>query len=215
MVTVSGAAMAQESKPKEAGLYMGPRFIGSFGKTQSVKARGFNGARLVENNDDEVAGGAGVIGWRFYNFPARVEVEAGQRVRFDLDVKDLGPPTIDYEVDVGTTQAIINAILEWRNSSSLTPFIGFSTGWAQHQASTQRTNLANQFQRQEQEDQDNIVYGGLVGVNWRFAESWSAEFMYRFINLGEVSTGKLTAGESIESDDYISHDLLFSAYYHF
>ena len=59
------------------------------------------------------------------------------------------------------------------------------------------------------------MFGGLVGVNWRFAENWSAEFMYRYINMGEVSTGNLTFGEKIESDDYTSHDLLFSAYYHF
>ncbi len=210
-----GVAAAPMAERKLGGLYMGARFIGSFGEMHSVKDRGFRGAGDVENDTDEVAGGAGVIGWRFHNFPARVEVEAGHRVRFDLDVRDIGPPLIDYEVDVGTTQVIINAVVEWRNSSSFTPFVGFSTGWAQHQASTQRTNLATQVQRKDQNDEDNLVFGGLVGVNWRFAQNWSAEFMYRYINMGEVSTGNLTFGEKIESDDYTSHDLLFSAYYHF
>lgn len=209
----TGSASAQQDV---GGHYLGIRAIGSLAKVDDTNTRGFLGSSLVQNDDDEVAGAAGVLGWAFREFPARVELEAGYRFRFDWDVRDVAPArTVDYEINVATVQAVVNTILEWRNSSSFTPFVGATVGWARNIADTQRTVLATQFQFDEETSKDNLAYGGLAGVSWRLAESFSLDLMYRYINLGEVETGVVATGEVISSDDYTSHDILFSAYYHF
>ena len=219
VTTGAGGALAQDEEAEKfdvSGAYIGIRGIGSFGEMHDVDNQGFMGRQNTENDTDEVAGVAGVVGWTFYNFPARVELEFGHRFRFDLDVRDQQTfTTIDYEVDVATWQAMVNAILEWRNSSSFTPFVGLTGGWARHEASTQRSNLGTGLQTKNNQTTDNLAIGGLLGVNWRFVENFSVEFMYRYIDMGQVSTGTLTTRDKVESDNYTSHDLLFSAYYHF
>lgn len=200
-----------------AGPYFGIRAIGSIANLEDTETTGFTGPTLVENDSDEVAGPAFVGGWVFHNFPLRAEIEAGYRVRFDYDVRDLAPGgTIDYEMDVATTQVLVNMILEWRNSSSFTPFVGGTVGWARNHMEIQRSNLATGAQTTPDNDQDNIALGGMAGINWRFADSWSTDLIYRYINLGPVESGVIPGtGETIEADGYHSHDVLWSVYYHF
>jgi len=210
----AGPLSAAEHHP---GGYLGIRAIGSAAWMKDVTTTGFTGRPLIQHEEDLVAGPAVVGGWVFHNFPLRVEVEAGHRVRFDLDVRDVGTPmgTIDYEVDVATWQVLINALLEWRNSSSFTPFGGITFGWTLNEATTQRTVLNGQAQVVRDETEYNIAYGGVVGLNWQFTENWSTDVMYRLINLGEVKTTRFPGGDQISSDDYLSHDVLWSLYYHF
>ena len=200
-----------------AGPYFGIRAIGSIANLDDTDTTGFAGPALVENDSDEVAGPAFVGGWVFHNFPLRAEIEAGYRVRFDYDVRDLAPAsTVDYEMDVATLQVLVNLILEWRNASSFTPFVGGTVGWARNSMDIQRTVLATQAQVTPDNNQDNIAWGGLAGVNWRFADNWSTDLIYRYINLGAVESGVIPgSGETIESDAYHSHDVLLSVYYHF
>ena len=197
--------------------YLGIRAIGSIADIGDTSTRGFAGPTLVENDTDQVAGPAIVGGWIFKNFPLRAEIEGGNRFRFDYDVRDIAPGgTIDYEIDVMTWQILLNTMLEWRNSSSFTPMIGASVGYARNKAEIQRTNLVTQAQITPENSTDNIAWGGLVGVNWAFAENWSADLIYRYMNLGHVETGVIPGtGETIEAEDYTSHDVLFSIYYHF
>ena len=209
-------------RPAEAGdllnrPYVGIRAIGSVAKLGDTTTRGFGGPTLVENDSDLVAGPAIVGGWVFKNFPLRMELEAGNRYRFDYDVRDLAPASVvDYEIDVRNWTVLLNTIFEWRNSSAFTPMIGASVGWSRNHVDVQRTVLATQAQIKPENNHDDIAWGGLLGVNWHFAENWSADLLYRYINLGDVQTGMLTgAGDSIEAEDYVSHDVLISVYYHF
>lgn len=201
----------------DSGAYVGIRAIGSaFSEIRDVETRGFTGTADVQNDTDQVAGPAGVIGWRFKNFPLRTELEAGYRVRFDLDVRDqAGVNTVDYEINVATAQVVVNAIVEWRNQSAFTPFLGGTVGWARNYADTQRTVLATQAQVTQEEETDNIAWGLMAGVDWRISQNWSADIAYRFIDLGEVETVRFAGGDQISSDHYFSHDVLFSLYYRF
>lgn len=201
----------------DTGAYVGIRAIGSaFSEIRDVETTGFNGTADVQNDTDQVAGPAGVIGWRFKNFPLRTELEAGYRVRFDLDVRDqAGAGTVDYEINVATAQVLVNAILEWRNKSSFTPFLGGSVGWARNYADTQRTVLSTQAQVDREQETDNIAWGIMAGVDWRISRNWSADIAYRFVDLGEVETVRFAGGDQIASDHYFSHDVLFSLYYRF
>ncbi len=212
MVWLAGPASAQDG---EGGFYIGVRGIGSIAEVDDVDSNGFVGAENVENDDDEVAGVGGIIGYRFEDFPLRTEIEGAYRFRFDLDVRDQGPPTIDYETNIATTTVLFNAFLEWRNESDFTPFVGGSVGWARNSADNDRHNLVNGASQSDDTDEDNVAWGAMAGVDWRFLESVSAELAYRYINLGDVDAGSFSGGDSIDADDYTSHDILLSVSYRF
>ena len=196
--------------------YVGVRAIGAYAKVDDVKVTGFGGPADIENDTDTVAGIGGVIGTRFRDIPVRLELEFNHRFRFDFDVRDTQTGNvIDNEMNIKTNSALVNAALEWRNETDFTPFFGVSAGWARHTVETERTALATQVETERDEDKDNFAWGGLLGVDWHFAESWSAQAAYRYIDLGEVRSGVGPAGDSIEADDYISHDFLIGVLFHF
>lgn len=213
---VQTAAAQAAAEPGRGGFFIGVRAIGSIAQMDVASTSGFAGAPTVENDSDEVAGLAVIAGYTFDQLPMRAELEVAHRFRFDLDVRDTAmPPIIDYEMDVATTSAIASVILEWRNETSFTPFVGGSLGWARNSTETQRTNLGTSVQTTQDNDEDNLAWGGLVGVDWEFAEGWVAELAYRYINLGEIDTGVVGPGGRITAEDYVSHDVLLSTAYRF
>lgn len=197
------------------GFYVGIRAIGSLSDLDDVNTSGFTGAANVEHDDDAVAGLGGMVGYRWQDLPLRTEIEGSYRFRFDLDVRDGGPPTIDYETNIATTSVLFNTFVEWRNDTDFTPFIGGSIGWARHSTENDRTNLATQAKESDDADKDNLAWGAMAGVDWLFLENVSAELAYRFINLGDVDAGSFSTGDSIDADDYTSHEVLLSFSYRF
>lgn len=219
IAVVFGLALAAVS-PAAAGeddgsVYGGVRVIGSVAAFGGVDTVGFTGATEVESARDEVTGVAGVLGYSFGRFPFRAEVEVVRRFRFDFDVRDLAAPTIDTETNVATISALASAIIEWRNDTDFTPFAGVTAGWARNSTDTRRLNLATQASTDTDEDTDNFAYGGFLGLDWSLSENWSAEFAYRYLNLGAVETGAVDTADGVSAEDYISHDVLFSIFYRF
>lgn len=212
LVAASGPAAAQEFP---AGIYLGLRGVGSLSSLDDVSTSGFAGGTQTQNDSDSVAGLGGFVGYRWQDLPLRTEVEAAYRFRFDFDVRDQGAPVIDYEANVASITVLFNAILEWRNESDFTPFIGGTVGWARHDSETTRVNVPTQASVSQDTTKDNLAWGGLAGVEWEFAEHWSAGLAYRYINLGEVDAGSFSGGDSVSADDYTSHDLLLSFSYRF
>ena len=211
-----GTAHAAAAAGPQGGWYLGLTAIGAYATMDDFKTDGFAGPAIIEHDDDWVAGLAFKAGYSWREIPVRAELELSHRYRFDLDVKQQAPGAlIDYEGNVGTTSLLFTGILEWRNSSAFRPFVGLTLGWAHHFTDTERTNLLTGEQRGRDRRQDNFAWGGVVGVDWDFAQRWSAEAAYRYINLGKVTTGTLFTGERIEGEDYVSHDLLLSILYRF
>ncbi len=216
---VFGVALAAAA-PAAAGegygtVYGGLRVIGSYVKADGITTNGFTGTTRVENDDDLVAGIAGVLGYSFRRIPFRIEVAADYRFRFDFDVRDVVPEIIDYEMNVATTSALASAIIEWRNDTEFTPFVGVTAGWVRNTTNTKRVNLMTRVKTENEQVVDSFAYGGVVGVDWGFSERWSAEIAYRYLNMGEVETGTFSATDSISADDFISQDVLFSILYRF
>jgi len=212
-IIVAGGPAAAQEFPE--GVYIGIRGVGSLASFDDVNTSGFVGAKQIQNDDDSVAGIGGFVGYRWQDLPLRTEIEAGYRFRFDFDVRDQGAPAIDYEANVATLTVLFNAILEWRNESDFTPFIGGTIGWARHSSDTTRVVVPTQASVSEDTDKDNLAWGGLAGVEWGFTEHWSAGLAYRYINMGEVDAGSFSGGDSVSADDYTSHDLLLSVSYRF
>jgi opacity protein-like surface antigen len=209
----AGGTVSAQALPE--GVYLGVRAIGSLVELDDVDTDGFAGATDVQNDSDTVAGLGGVVGYRWADIPLRTEIEAAYRFRFDFDVRDQATPAIDYEANVESMTVFFNALLEWRNESDFTPFIGGSIGWARHSSETTRVVVPTQASVSQDTDKDNLAWGAMAGVDWAFTEHWSAGLAYRYTNLGEVDAGSFSGGDSVSADDYTSHDVLLSFSYRF
>lgn len=197
-------------------LYIGVRAIGAYSMMNDTQTSGFTGTTQIEHDTDSVAGLGVVFGYVVPRIPVRVELEVVRRFRFDYDVRELRPTTtIDDEANVSTTSALVSGILEWRNESAWTPYVGGSIGWARNSTHVTRTNIGTQTESSRDTDSDNFAWGALVGVDWAFARNWTAGFAYRYTNLGEVDAGRAPTGDQFTADSYTSHDLLLSLIYRF
>ena len=119
-------------------------------------------------------------------------------------------PTATHDVPEDVT-----IVVEFSEIIDAAPFIGATIGWARHSADTERNLQDTNVFITDESDTDNLAYGGLVGVNWAFAENWSSEFSFRYLVLGEVNTGVFPTGESISVDEYDSQDFLITVKYDF
>ena len=195
------------------GYYVGFQLTGSRAKLDDFSTTGTNEFGVIDTKD-LVAGAGGVLGYRWRGIPIRTELEAGYRFRFDFDSRDhVGP--VSFKTDIATITFLYNIAYEYRNSTSFTPFIGATVGWARHSASVDRNLQNTPGQFNSVEDTDNFAYGGFASVNWAFSDHWSSELSYRYIQLGEVNTGTVSTGESLTAGEYSSQDFLITMKYGF
>lgn len=221
---MAGLAQA-DAAPLRPGGYLGIVGIGSngtvghseFGRTD------FNGFQQpgISQRTDDVAGLGLVAGWRLRDLPFRFELEGSYRFRFDNNVHDdldsgTGRRAV-YHSNIATVEVLAAALYEWRNTSSFTPFLGLTAGWSHHVNDTTKYDVGGPLPgRQEfRAIEDNFAYGALAGVEWTFADAWSAAFTYRLMNLGGTESGRAAGGQSVHNGSYAVQDLMLTVTYHF
>ncbi|MDH3699721.1 MAG: outer membrane beta-barrel protein [Alphaproteobacteria bacterium] len=215
-LAVFGMAVLFASTAQSAdrtGPYLGLRLVGSVAKVIDESATGFNGTFITNTDSDLVGGGGGVFGYRWAGLPIRTEVEIAHRVRFDWGVRDGGPPVLGYENNLESTNVLFNVLYEHRNPSSFTPFIGGTVGWARNRSQVDRTVIGSGTVQSKSNTVNNVAWGVMLGVDWAFTSNWSAEFAYRYIDLGEASSGLFAGGDGFDANQYSSHDILISILY--
>ncbi len=211
VATVAQSGVAQSGN--RTGPYIGLRLVGSVAKVTDESATGFNGSFISNSNSDIVGGGGGVFGYRWAGLPFRTEVEIAHRVRFDWGVRDSGPPTAGYENNLESTNVLFNLLYEHRNPSNFTPFIGGTIGWARNRSEVTRDVIGTTNRVRASNTDNNVAWGVMLGVDWAVAANWSAELGYRYIDLGEASSGLFAAGDGFSANTYSSHDILISVLY--
>jgi opacity protein-like surface antigen len=209
LVTAVSPAAAED----RAGFYAGLRLIGSVADLTKVEGVGFTGPLVENQSSDITGGGGGVIGYRWGRLPLRTELEIAHRVRFDWNSRDNGSPAIGYQDNLDSTNVLCNILLEYRNMSDFTPFLGGTLGWARNHSSVERTNIATLASESQDFTENNLAWGVMLGLDWAFARRWSAEFAYRYINLGPASTGSFSGGDEVKADAYVAHDIMLSGMY--
>jgi opacity protein-like surface antigen len=214
MALLTASIASAAGKP---GYYIAFRSVGGISSMEDVTGKGFSNALNLQNDSDEVAGLGGVIGYKWNNLPLHSEIEVTHRFRFDFDTRDDGVADADtgYEANVDTTTVLFNLLFDFRLDGSFTPYVGGTLGWSHNAADTERRVINTGVLTTEKTATDNLAWGGMAGIVWDFGERWGADFAYRYINLGEVDTGVFASGDSVTSDDYISHDLVISLLYRF
>ena len=196
-----------------AGFYAGLRLVGSVADLQDVEGVGFTGPLVENQNSDITGGGGGVVGYRWGWLPVRTEMELAYRVRFDWNNRDAGSPAIGYQNNLDSTNLLFNVLFEYRNMSDFTPFFGGTFGWARNHSNVERTNLSTLASETQDNTENNLAWGVMLGLDWAFARTWSAELAYRYINLGPASTGTFSGGDEVKADAYVAHDIMLSGMY--
>lgn len=208
LVLVSPASAADRG-----GFYAGLRLVGSVAEMKDVEGVGFTGALVENQSSDIVGGGGGVVGYRWDRLPLRTEMELAYRVRFDWNARDDGSPIVGYQNNLDSTNLLFNVLFEYRNMSDFTPFFGGTLGWARNHSSVERNVVGTPTTVSQDYSENNLAWGVMLGLDWGFAQHWSAEAAYRYINLGPASTGSFAGGDEVKADSYVSHDILISGMY--
>lgn len=216
---MAGPATAADN---QRGYYGGVTLFGSNATMRDSTFANMGQPETTQRTDD-VAGAGLLAGYRFRDFPVRLELEGHYRFRFDNNVIDQNDPNTPrrsvYHSNIATIAVVANAFYEIRNSSSFTPFFGVSAGWARQINEASRYDVGfpgpGSNETNMRTATDRVVYGAALGVDWAFAENWAAAFTYRAISLGTTDTGTFPSGQSIENDKYLSHDLMFTLKYYF
>ncbi|PPR11879.1 MAG: hypothetical protein CFH41_00755 [Alphaproteobacteria bacterium MarineAlpha11_Bin1] len=212
----SGSVFADSvrSKISSSGDYLSLIMIGSVSQVDDVSAT--SGTLQERNTDDTTAAFGIALGYNWGNkgAPIRSELEYHYRVRFDFDTRVLG--TAGYQNQLSTHAVLFNAYYDHQLSETLALFGGGGIGWAQNVSDVTRTNLAGAATGTNRTDEtDNFAWNIAFGSIWSFSENWDLEFRYRYMSLGEVSSGPHIDGATIAADTYTAHDVIIGFSYRF
>lgn len=78
-----------------------------------------------------------------------------------------------------------------------------------------RIDIETQVKEAGETTNYNLTWNLALGFDWRFADAWSAEAMYRYADLGEIETGTFSTGDSVTYQTVFAHELLLGLAYHF
>ncbi|MGB0632317.1 MAG: outer membrane protein [Alphaproteobacteria bacterium] len=213
-ITSNASAHSARTTSAHSGDYLTFLMIGSVAKLDDVTATG-GGTLQKRNTDDTTAAPGLVIGynWAKKGLPVRSEIEYHYRVRFDFDTRVVG--TAGYENQLSTHAVLVNAYYDYQLSNTWALFGGGGIGWAQNVSDVSRTAQNGGVSSERTDTTDNFAWNLAIGAIWSFAENWDMEFKYRYISLGEVSSGPHTDGATIKADSYTAHDVIIGITYRF
>ncbi len=199
-------------------LYLSALLIGSVATVDDLSISNGNTLEITQN-EDLVAGLGIVLGysWPRQFLPLRTEVEYHYRVRMDLDTLDIDTPgRAGYQNNLSTHAVFLNAYYDFELGRKWTLYGGGGIGWVRNVSDVSR-QLINTVGRTNRTDEtDNIGWNAALGALWHFSmSSWSADFRYRYIDLGEVESGPHIDGAIVRGGSYTSHDVIAGITYRF
>ena len=208
-------AESARTKLSSSGDYISFLSIGSVAQIDDVSV---NSGTLQERNTDDTTAAFGIAlgyNWAKKGAPIRSELEYHYRIRFDFDTRVVG--TAGYQNQLSTHAVLFNAYYDYQMSDTLALFGGGGLGWAQNVSDVTRSNLAGGATTgtDRTDETDNFAWNLGFGSIWSFSESWDLEFKYRYMNLGEVSSGPHIDGATISADSYTAHDVIIGFSYRF
>ena len=93
--------------------------------------------------------------------------------------------------------------------------VGGGIGVIRHRTVTDRVNSLTEARENRVKKTANLSWLVGAGFDYRFAEHWSAEAMYRYADLGKIETGGFSTGDSVTYGHTFSHEFAFGIDYHF
>ena len=207
------AAQSSRTTVAHSGDYLALVAFGAYGEIDDVSAN--TGTPTVRNGEDGTGGVGLALGynWAKKGIPIRTELEFHHRFRFDFDVRI--PNQAGYENNLQSQLLLANAYYDFETGGNWTLYGGGGIGWARHMSEVDRVALLGGAKTERDDTTDSLAWNLAVGAVWQVAESWDIDFRYRFVSLGEISSGPHSDGTTVEAESYYSHDFLFALVYRF
>ena len=216
VMAVWGVARADVN---DRGFYLGFRALPAIAAVEDEAIAGGPGGAFGQRGDDPetVIGASLLLGfdWQRHGIPIRTEVEYAYRIRLDFDTEAAGPPQTGFKNDLSTHSLMFNAYVDFDTGTPWRPYLGAGIGWARNSSKTLRTNLATGARQEIEENADNFAYSVQAGLRVAITRSWIGEIGYRYIDMGEVNSGRFATGDIITGDNHVSHDIILGFAYLF
>jgi outer membrane immunogenic protein len=216
MCLAGGAATALARADKShTGDIFAFRLVGGVSAVDDVS---INSGTLSSTHDsDQVGGLALAIGydWSKKGLPFRSEIEYTYRFRFDFDARVNGGTDSDFENDLSSHALMVNVFYDFETGSKWIPFVGAGIGWVRHVSATEQTKLLGGAKENRDDEIDNFAWSLNLGLHYKMGRDWAFEASYRYINMGEVSSGPFSDGAIFEADSYEPHDIMLGIVYRF
>ena len=218
-IAVMAAWGAARADVNDRGFYLGFRALPAISAVEDEAIAGGPGGAFQQKGDDpEATIGAGFLlgyHWQSLGIPIRTEVEYDYRARLDFDTEAAGPPQTGFKNNLSTHSLMFNAYVDFDTGTPWRPYLGAGIGWARNNSETLRANLATGARQEIENDADNFAFSVQAGLRVAITRSWVGEIGYRYIDMGEVNSGRFATGDTITGDDYISHDIILGFAYLF
>lgn len=203
------------------GLYFSGRLVPALGDIDNLESRTTPGGptapdtALVDDAVEFVAGASLAAGydWRDRGWPIRTEVEYRYRYHFDWETFSAANDVF-YDASTRYSHALqVNLAYVFGLVQGFDGYVLGGAGWrfsrTEGQEWARSTNTV--VDGNVSTDNTNFIWTVGAGVMWHFAEDWSAELEYRYVDLGtlDFETG---TGDRLSGDAY-SHDLIVGLVY--
>ena len=220
---VAARPLAAEAPPEPAtpfwsGTYLAFRLLPSLSNVSDISRMPSAPIGLADDTIEFVAAAAVALGydWRpRLDFPLKTELEYRYRYHFDIETRSATTRTFyDASTKAGHTLQL-NAWIPWTVSEGLDVFVGGGVGITRHRTETNRNNTMTMVREQRTDNDDEFSWHVGLGADYRFAENWSLEAMYRYADLGEIEVGPFSTGDSVTYGRVFSHEFVFGIAYYF
>ncbi len=156
---------------------------------------------------------------RGMDIPLKMELEYHFRYHFDIEsrrIKRNPSNDILYDASVKSGHTFqVNFLVPWAINPKFDLLVGGGIGVIRQMTEIIRVDIESQVSEPREMTNYNLTWNLALGFDWRFGESWSAEAMYRYVDLGEIETGTFSTGDSVTYQTIFSHELLLGLAYHF
>jgi opacity protein-like surface antigen len=208
------ALLASPAQAKELGWYAGVDFLSAFAFADDTAVQGLAGPRINVEEDDLVIGGAAQLGRGFGSW--RAEVEYVWRYRFDYNSDVVtASGTNRFKDNVQTQSVMVNLFHDFHNDEKWTPYVGVGLGVAGNKSEVDRRNLTTREFTSTDNTETGLAWSLMAGMLWDLNKQWKVKLGYRYVDLGEISSGAFADGTVHLADDHYSHDLTLGLQYRF
>ena len=197
----------------DLGFYLGGRLLPAFATVEDESLSGGRGGSFGKDGDDfDTTAGVGLRAgyhWNKHGWPIRTDIEYIFRFRNDFDTTEQGDPKIGYKNDLQSHALLFSAYYDFATGTPWRPYVGAGIGWARNSSETTRESNDNSVAAQTlTTDTDNFAYSVQLGARVAISDSWVGDLGYRYVNMGEVESGRFSSGAEVTGDTHVSHDIV-------
>ncbi len=197
------------------GTYYGIGLMGGFTDTQDTKRDPAQTTPITTSSDSSnLSGGAAVwLGYDLYpkyGIPLRTELATSFRSRHDFNVlftqASPGNSLYGAKSNVQTTDFMVSLLWDIPNiplRSRFKPYIGGGVGVVYIDSDTDGFTPTPSYAR---DNRWNSAWQAQAGMTYAYSTKLDIRFDYRYIDLGDISTGRLASGDRFTTH-LTSHDL--------